>query len=161
MRATPLMPSDMVGGELLWAGLRAGSSAVGFLVVMVLFGVVHSVWAVTVVPVALLLAASVAGAVAAFSATIKSDGMFAVLFRFTVIPMTLFAGVFFPVALMPAVARWLAYISPLWHGVELCRAATLGVRPAGPVWLHVGYLTAWAVAGYALARWRFTKKLTD
>ena len=27
---------------------------------------------------------------------------------------------------------WLAYASPLWHGVELCRAATLGVPPPWP-----------------------------
>ena len=56
--------------------------------------------------------------------------MFALLFRFVVIPMTLFAGVFFPVEQLPAPARWLAYVSPLWHGVELCRAATLGTATA-------------------------------
>jgi lipooligosaccharide transport system permease protein len=161
MRASPLEPRDLVGGELLYVGLRVGSSAVAFLVVMTLFGTVHSWWGLTVVPVALLLAAAVAGPVLAFAATIKTDNMFALLYRFAVIPMTLFAGVFFPVDQMPVAARWVAYLSPLWHGVELCRAATLGAASALPMLLHVGYLAAWAVVGYVLACWRYDTKLTD
>jgi lipooligosaccharide transport system permease protein len=54
-----------------------------------------------------------------------------------------------------------AYASPLWHGVELCRAATLGISTAIPAIWHVAYLALWAVVGYRLARWRFEQKLTD
>ena len=161
MRASPLEPRDLVGGESLWISLRAGSSAVGFLVVMALFGTVHSPWGVTVVPVAILLAIAVSTPMLAFSATITTDNWFAIVYRFAVIPMTLFAGVFFPVDQMPFAARLIAYVSPLWHGVELCRSATLGVAPAVPVVVHLGYLVAWAVIGYWLACWRYQKKLTD
>ena len=161
MQASPLRPQDLVGGELLFILMRAGTSALGFLVVMVLFGTVHSWWAVAVLPVALLVGAAGAAPVMAYAASISSDNMFALLFRFGVIPMTLFAGVFFPVEAMPTVARWLAYVSPLWHGVELCRAATLGWPLTVPVAVHVGYLGLWVVAGYALARARYAKKLMD
>ncbi len=60
--------------------------------------------------------------------------------------MTLFAGVFFPISQLPAVVRWLAYVSPLWHGVEVCRAATLPAfhLPAWPLVGHLAYLAAWA-----------------
>ncbi len=51
-------------------------------------------------------------------ATSSNDNMFAADYRFVVIPMTLFAGVFFPIAKLPAPVRWLAYVSPLWHGVR-------------------------------------------
>jgi lipooligosaccharide transport system permease protein len=161
MQATPLRPQDLVGGELLYILVRVGTSAVGFLVVMALFGTLHSWWAVAVLPVALLVGASAAAPVMAYAASIKSDNMFALLFRFGVIPMTLFAGVFFPVEEMPTVARWLAYVSPLWHGVELCRAATLGWPLTVPAPVHLAYLGLWVVAGYMLARARYTKKLTD
>ncbi len=161
MRASPLRPKDLVGGETLFVSLRVGMSAVGFLIVMILFGTVHSWWGVAALPVALVVGAAVAGPVLAFAATIKSDNMFALLYRFAVIPMTLFAGVFFPVAEMPLVARWIAYASPLWHGVELCRAATLGWPPLLPVAAHVAYLAVWAIVGYLLACSRFAKKLTD
>ncbi len=161
MRASPLRPQDMVGGELLYVCLRVGTSAVGFLVVMALFGVVHSWSGILAVPAALLVAVAVAAPVLAYSASIQTDNWFAFLFRFAVIPMTLFAGVFFPVDQMPMLARWLAYVSPLWHGVELCRSATLGLASTLPAFWHVAYLALWAVVGYFLACQRFEKKLTD
>jgi lipooligosaccharide transport system permease protein len=151
----------MVGGEILYVWLRTGSSAAGFLIVMALFGTVHSWAAWAALPAALLLAAAAAAPVLAYSATIKSDNMFAILFRFAVIPMSLFSGVFFPIDQLPEVARWVAYASPLWHGVELCRAATLGISTAIPAIWHVAYLGLWALAGYALARRQFERKLTD
>ena len=112
-------------------------------------------------PICLLLGLAVTAPCFAYAATIKNDGMFAVLLRFAVIPMTLFAGVFFPVDSLPPLARWLAYVSPLWHGVELGRAATLGVETAWGWTVHVGYLVAWCVVGYWLALFRFNRKLSD
>jgi lipooligosaccharide transport system permease protein len=161
MRATPLGPADLVGGEFGFLAIRVALPATSFLVVMTLFGVVHSWWGLAVIPLAILIGASLAGAMMAFSATIKSDNMFALVYRFAIIPTTLFAGVFFPVASMPLAARWVAYVSPLWHGVELCRYATLGRPSALPVVVHIGYLAIWAVGGYLLARWRFAVKLAS
>jgi lipooligosaccharide transport system permease protein len=161
MSASPLRSRDLVGGEILWIWLRAGTSAVGFLIVLALFGVVDSPAGVLTVPAVLLLATASCAPVLAYSASVSSDNWFAVLFRFAVIPMTLFAGVFFPVEQLPLVARFIAYASPLWHGVELCRAATLGV-PTAMGWLgHSLYLAAWAVVGYLLASRRFSRRLTD
>jgi lipooligosaccharide transport system permease protein len=161
MRATPLRAADIVGGELCYQVVRVAIPAASFLLVMAAFGIVRSWWAVAVVPVAVLVAVAVAGAVMAYSASITSDNLFALPYRLVLIPMTLFAGVFFPVDAMPLLARWVAYVSPLWHGVEMCRYATLGLPSALPVLAHMGYLTLWALAGYALARARFAKRLAD
>ncbi|MDT5027072.1 MAG: lipooligosaccharide transport system permease protein [Micromonosporaceae bacterium] len=180
MRASPLRAADIVGGEFAYLMVRVGIPATSFLIVMAAFGVVGdakdsaygpldgppdriqgAAWELAAVPAAILVGAAMAGAIMAYSASIKSDNMFALLFRFAVIPMTLFAGVFFPVHAMPLVARWIAYASPLWHGVELCRYATAGVPSTLPPIWHVAYLLLWAVAGYVLARWRFAKRLTD
>ena len=62
---------------------------------------------------------------------------------------------------LPVVVRWIAYASPLWHGVELCRAATLDTGTALGWSGHVACLTAWAVAGYLLACRQYARKLTD
>lgn len=161
MQASPLRSRDMVVGQELFILLRTTAGAVGFLVAMALFGTLHSAWAVATLPVCALLTAAASLPVLAFSATISSDNMFSLVFRFGVIPMTLFAGVFFPVSALPLPARWLAYASPLWHAVELCRAATLGRPSVGSVPLHVAYLALWAIAGYALATWRFRVRLKD
>jgi lipooligosaccharide transport system permease protein len=161
MIATPLRPADLVLGETVFMQLRVGLPAVSFLLVMLAFGAVHSPWAIAALPVCALLAAALSGFIMAFSASITSENLFAVVFRLAIIPMTLFAGVFFPVASLPLLLRWIAYASPLWHGVELCRYATLGTPSALPVVAHVGYLAIWAVTGYLLAKRRFAKRLGD
>jgi len=160
-QATPLSVADMVRGHLAYMLLRVAIATAGFLIILALFGAARSWWVFAAVPVCLLVGLACAAPVFGISATVQSDGMFAVVFRFVVIPMTLFAGVFFPVQAMPAAARALAYVSPLWHGVELCRAATLGRPTAWGVPVHAGILAAWAVGGYVFARWRFQRKLAD
>jgi lipooligosaccharide transport system permease protein len=59
--------------------------------------------------------------------------------------------------------RWLAYISPLWHGVQVCRAATLPAFHLPPWHLlgHLAYLAAWAVAGFVVATHFYRRKLVS
>jgi lipooligosaccharide transport system permease protein len=161
MQATPLRVRDILAGSVGFVLMRVALACAGFLVVMLLFGTVHSIWALAALPACVLLGLAVTAPVFAFAASISSDGMFAVLLRFGVIPMTLFAGVFFPVESLPLVPQWLAYASPLWHGVELGRASTLGIATAWGWAVHAGYLTVWCVAGWWLALRRFERKMSD
>jgi lipooligosaccharide transport system permease protein len=157
--AAPLRVADILAGHLGFILFRVLTSSVAFLAVSALFGTLHSPSAVAALPAVLLLGLAVAAPTFAYSSTIKSDSYLSLLFRFAVIPMSLFAGVFFPVESLPAPLRALAYASPLWHGVDLCRAATLGVAPAWSVSGHVLYLAAWAVGGSLLAHARFRRRL--
>jgi lipooligosaccharide transport system permease protein len=157
--ATPVRLDDILGGNLLFVVFRALTSVVAFLLVALAFGVLHSPWALATLPIAALLALAMAAPTFAYSSSVVSDSYLALLFRFVVIPMSLFAGVFFPVDSLPVGLRWLAYVSPLWHGVDLSRAATLGVAPEWSVAGHLAYLSVWAVGGYLLARLRFAKRL--
>ena len=159
MVAAPLRIVDIVGGDLLFVLLRILAATAVFLAVTAAFGAVHSLWAVAVVPIAGLLGLATAAPVFAFAARVETDGFFPLLQRFVVIPMTLFAGVFFPIESMPAGLRLLAYVSPLWHGVELCRAATFGVGEFYPIVGHVAYLGLWAAGGFWLALLSFRKRL--
>lgn len=102
-----------------------------------------------------------AAPVTAFAAWLDNDNYFTLLFRFVMIPSTLFAGVFFPVEQLPGAVQPLAYASPLWHGVEMCRAATLGRATAWPLAAHLGYLLLWAIVGVALAVLAFQRRLED
>ncbi|MBE1492789.1 ABC transporter permease [Plantactinospora soyae] len=157
--STPLRVVDIVGGHLAFVLFRVLTSSLAFLLVAALFGTLHSAWALATPLLVLLIGFSVATPVFAYTSSIRSDSYLAMLFRFAVIPMTLFAGVFFPVESLPAVLRWLAYVSPLWHGVDLCRAATLGVAPAWSVPGHLLYLAAWGGVGWLLAVSRFRRRL--
>lgn len=159
MAAAPLRVGDMVAGQLGYIALRIVIAAGAFLAVMVPFAAVRSVWAVLTPAVAVLVGLAVAAPMFAFSATVQSDNLLAVMFRFALLPMTLFSGVFFPVEQLPELLRPAAYALPLWHGVELCRAATLGIATAWPVPVHLGYLGLWAAGGFLLARARFHRRL--
>ncbi|MEH1102283.1 ABC transporter permease [Micromonospora sp. CPCC 205561] len=157
--AAPLRVGDLLTGHLAFVLFRVLTSMAAFLLVTALFGAVRSPWAVATLPVVVLLGLAVAAPTFAYAATVSSDSWLAMLLRFAVIPMTLFAGVFFPVESLPLALRWLAYLTPLWHGVDLCRAATLGVAPQWSTVGHLLYLAAWAVAGWLLARRAFRRRL--
>ncbi|MGH3657311.1 MAG: ABC transporter permease, partial [Micromonosporaceae bacterium] len=134
-------------------------NAVVFFAAMWLFGTLDSWWAPLGVLAAVLTGLAAATPTYAFAAAISSETRFVLLYRLGVLPVTFFSGVFFPVTQLPAVMQPLAWLSPLWHGVELCRAATLGFTPSLPWPLHVGYLALWVVAGFLLARRYLTRRL--
>jgi len=157
--ATPMRIDDILGGNLIYVAFRALTGAAAFILVALAFGALHSWWALAVLPISVLLALALAAPTFAYASSVSSDSYLALLLRFAVIPMSLFAGVFFPVESLPVGLRWLAYASPLWHGVDLSRAATLGVPADWSVPGHVLYLALWAGGGYALARVRFKKRL--
>jgi lipooligosaccharide transport system permease protein len=157
--AAPLRVADILDGHLAFVILRTLTSCGAFLLVAAAFGTMHSWWALATLPIAALAGLAVATPSFAYSALIRVDSYLAILFRLGVIPMSLFSGVFFPVESLPEMLRWLAYALPLWHGVDLSRAATLGVAPAWPVTGHVLYLALWAAAGWLLAHRQFTRRL--
>ncbi|GIH03243.1 transport permease protein [Rhizocola hellebori] len=161
MRATPLRIIDMIVGWQLYIQIRVFVAAVIFLAISALFGAVHSPWVVVTPLICALLALSTAAPISAFSAGLENDSYFSLLFRFVVIPSTLFAGVFFPVDQLPLFGRLLAYASPLWHGVVLCRSAMLGVATPWPIWVHVGYLLTFAALGLWWANAAYSKRLKD
>ncbi|MEU4775892.1 ABC transporter permease [Micromonospora sp. NPDC023644] len=157
--AAPLRVVDILTGHLAFVLFRVLCSTAAFLLVTTLFGAVRSPWALATLPVVVLLGLAVAAPTFAYASVVSSDSWLAMLLRFAVIPMSLFAGVFFPVESLPEALRWLAYATPLWHGVDLCRAATLGVVPQWSVPGHLLYLAAWSVAGWLLARRAFRRRL--
>lgn len=161
MRASPLRIVDMVAGWQLYIQFRVLLASTAFLAISAAFGAIHSPWVLVTPFICALLAVAVSAPTSAFSASLENDSYFALLFRFVVIPSALFSGVFFPVSQLPALIRPLAYASPLWHGVELCRAATLGLAPPWPVWAHIGYLLAWAGIGFWLAVRAYGRRLQD
>ncbi|GAA3345299.1 ABC transporter permease [Amorphoplanes nipponensis] len=157
--AAPLRVADILDGHLAFVVFRTLTSCAAFLVIATAFGAMHSWWALATLPVAALVGLAVATPTFAYAATIRVDSYLAVLFRLGVIPMSLFSGVFFPVESLLGPLRWIAYALPLWHGVELSRAATLGVAPAWSLVGHVLYLSLWAGAGWLLAHRQFTRRL--
>jgi len=76
-----------------------------------------------------------------------------------VIPLLLFSGTFFPIEQLPALLQPLAYVTPLWHGVDLCRSLALGTAEPLLTLVHVGYLGTMTVLGIAAAFVTFPRRL--
>jgi lipooligosaccharide transport system permease protein len=157
--AAPLQVADILNGHLAYVMFRGVLACAAFLLVALPFGALHSWWALVTLPVGALLGLAVAAPTFAYAATIRSDSYLAILIRIGMIPMSLFSGVFFPVESLPLVLRWIAYVLPLWHGVDLSRAATLGVAPQWSALGHVLVLAAWAGAGWWFALRQFRRRL--
>jgi lipooligosaccharide transport system permease protein len=159
MIATPLRPADVVYGNLVFIAFRTVTTCAVFAGVIALFGGMSSWLGVLTVPVALLVGMAYAAPVFAISARLKSEAGFSLVFRFGLIPMFLFSGAFFPVSQLPDLVEWLAYLTPLWHGVELSRGLGLGDIGLPAVLGHTAYLLVWFLVGLRLAVTGLTKRL--
>ena len=73
--------------------------------------------------------------------------------------MFLFSGTFFPVSRLPLPLEWLAYGTPLWHGVDLCRELTLGNVHLWRTLGHVAFLLALVVGGLTWAQRTYARRL--
>jgi lipooligosaccharide transport system permease protein len=153
MYATPVSPRDIVIGNFVWIGFRLLLIAVIFTIVMVVFGAAASPLIVLGIPAAVLTGLAFATPIGAFSATQRNPEKFNAVFRFGITPLFLFSGTFFPISNLPAQIQPIAWLSPLWHGVELSRGLALGTIGREPVLAlaHVAILVAIVVAGTAWA----------
>ena len=162
MTASPLTAAQLVGGQLAWIALRMLLAGAAYLVVIALFGGVRGVGALAALAFATLCGLAVAAPIVAVAASVTREGTaFSALARFVILPMTLFAGTFFPVSQLPVWVRPLAWISPLWHGTELARGAALGTLRLLPALGHVGYLATLIAVGAAVSVWRFRVRLYE
>ncbi|MGH9213807.1 MAG: ABC transporter permease [Acidimicrobiales bacterium] len=158
--ATPLRPSEVYLGYMAWQSVYIGVHAVPFVVVAALLGGIPSAWGILAIPAAALCALAFCAPLAAFVATQDSDASFPTIMRVLVLPLFLFSATFFPLDQLPVGIRPIAWVSPLWHGVELCRGATTGSIEPWAVLLHVGVLGAFTAVGAAWGSRTFTRRLT-
>ena len=157
--ASPLRPLDLFHGHVLFVTLRLVMNCAIFLAVAAAFGAIHSPWMIAALPVAVLTGLAFATPIEAWSVTRTRDSSFAMIFRFFMIPLFLFSGVFFPITQLPGWLQPVAYLTPLWHGVSLCRALNLGTADLGQVVIDVAYLAALATAGLLAGNRTYRRRL--
>ena len=160
---TPVNAEDIVAGEYLWAGTRAALYGTGFLAVITILGfvfspdapLVSSFWAL-LIPLVLLLVGimfSVTGTL--FTSLIGSIDLYAYYFTLVVTPLFLFSGIFFPIEDFPAPVPEIAWFTPLYHAVNVCRALANG--PSTYVLVDVAWILVFTGA-LALLPIRFMRK---
>ena len=154
---TPMSPADVALGELVWALIRGGLYSLGFLAVMVVFGLAKSPLIILTLPAALLIGFAFAAVGMAATSFMRTWQDFD-LINLVILPMFLFSGTFFPLETLPETVRTIVVLTPLWHGVDLLRGLTVGVVGPETV-IHVVYLTLMGLAGLAVVSGRLDKLL--
>jgi lipooligosaccharide transport system permease protein len=155
--ATPLSAGDIAVGELIWALIRGGLYALGFMAVLVVLGLVHSPWVVLAVPAALLVGFAF-GAVGMAATSFMKTWQDFDLIQLVVLPLFLFSATFYPIETYPDALRVIVQLTPLYQGVDLIRALTVGAL--SPILIfHVVYLLVVGFVGLYVVSRRLDKLL--
>ncbi|MEV8511978.1 ABC transporter permease [Dactylosporangium sp. NPDC051484] len=157
--ATPLEPTDIMVGHLMFMALRVAMSAFIFAAVMIAFGAARSPLVMLTPFAAVLTALAFATPVMAWAVTLPNPRPVNTAFKWVVMPLYLFSGTFFAVEQLPEWLRWLAYVTPLWQGVQLCRTLSLGTATWTGAAVHVAYLVVLTVVGLLIARRTYRRYL--
>jgi lipooligosaccharide transport system permease protein len=159
MLATPMTVRDVLRGHFLAVAAHLTTATAIFMGVASLFGGFGSVAAVFCLPIAILTGMAFATPIFAFTARQEGDDGFNILFRWVVTPLMLFSGTFFPIDQLPGWMQPIAWATPLWHGVEGCRAVATGAVVWAPLVGHLLVLALYAAVGWWLAERSFAKRL--
>src|ERR671932_735130 len=129
---TPVNAEDVIAGEYLWAGTRAALYGTGFLAMLIALGtafgepLITSWWALLIPPMLLLIGIMFSVLGTLFTSLIEHIDLFAYYFTLVVTPLFLFSGIFFPVENFPAPVPQVAWFTPLYHAVNVCRGLATG-----------------------------------
>lgn len=157
--ATPVQVPELVGGVLAWAAVRAAVAVTIFALVAALGGAFVSPLAALAPFAALLCGVCFGALLTGITSSVDNPQWLAAIFRFGLVPLFLFSGTFFPVSQLPDWVEPIAWATPLWHGVELCRDLASGSVELASTALHIGYLVALTAAGALLAVRSTARKL--
>lgn len=161
MAATPLSPTAIVSGALLWNLTRGGIAATGFSAALTLFSDTRSWWLLVTPLFGSLTGAAFGMPITAWSASREAEQSFAAVLRFVIVPLFLFAGVFYPIDRLPGWLEIGAKLTPLWHGVELCRGTIHGRLSLASGVGHIAVLFAFIAVGWTLCRRIYARRLAE
>jgi lipooligosaccharide transport system permease protein len=159
MVATPLSPADVASGAALWHATRIGIGSGGVAIVLAFFDETRTPALVPAVGAAILTGLAFALPITAYTSTREDDHSFIAVIRLGFIPMFLFGGAFYPVGELPGWLQPVARLTPLWHGIELCRGLVLDTLDAAAALVHVTYLAVLALGGWLACRVLFARRL--
>jgi lipooligosaccharide transport system permease protein len=155
--ATPMAPGDVALGEIGWAMIRSTLYGIGFLVVIVVLGLVRSPLAILAIPAATLLSWAFSAVALALTTWMRGWQDFDLIFLIT-LPLFLFSGTFYPISAYPEALRVIVTWTPLYQGVDLIRSLITGAVDAGAL-VHVVYLAVMGVVGLAVVGRRLDRLL--
>lgn len=155
---TPTGSTELMLGQQLASAMHNTLFSTCFYLAALALGATASPLSVLTIPACVLTGLAMSAPVAAWAVTVRQAGQIQAVFRILIQPLYLLSGTFFPLSTAPPAVQRLAWLSPLWHGVEVCRDLNIGRVDAGTL-LHAGVLAAVLLAGLLVARVTYARRL--
>ncbi len=125
--ATPVNLDDLVAGELMWAATKSTFYGTIIMIVISLFGLIDSALIILIIPVLFVSGLLFAIISIMFTAIVPGIDSFNYFYTLFMTPMFLFSGIFFPLDTLPPVVLKIAFFTPLYHLVNICRLLASGL----------------------------------
>jgi lipooligosaccharide transport system permease protein len=138
--ATPVGVDELIAAELVWGATKSMFYGSIIMVVIAVFGLVDSEFIIFAIPVLFLSGLIFAEISMIFTAIVPGIESFNYFFTLLMTPMFLFSGIFFPIDGLPAVVSKIAYFTPLYHLVNICRsfaAGKIGIVAGDVIWIVI------------------------
>jgi lipooligosaccharide transport system permease protein len=138
--ATPVNIDDLIGGELMWGATKSVLYGTIIMIVISAFGLVGSPLIILVVPILFISGLIFAEISVMAAAIVPGIDSFSYYFTLLLTPSFLFSGIFFPLDTLPPIVSKIAFFTPLYHLVNICRSfssAQLYAVKWDIVWLFV------------------------
>jgi lipooligosaccharide transport system permease protein len=144
--STPVNLDDLVAGELIWGATKSVIFGVTITIVVTLFGLVDSPLIILAIPFVFLCGLIFAQLSVMFAAVVPGIDFFSYFYTLFMTPLFLFSGIFFPLDTLPPVVAKIAFFTPLYHLVNVCRALSAGAcvdALTGAVWIVIMVALLW------------------
>lgn len=136
--ATPVNIDDLVAGELMWGATKSMLYGVIIMIVISAFGLVDSPVIAVSIPVLFMSGLIFSEISMIFAAIVPGIDSFNYFYTLLMTPMFLFSGIFFPIDTLPPLVSKIAFFTPLYHLVNICRSSANGFFPLSDiVWIFV------------------------
>jgi len=136
--ATPVNIYDLVAGELMWGASKSVLYGTIIMIVISLFGLVDSAAVVAALPLLFVSGIIFSEISMIFVAIVPGIDSFNYFYTLFMTPMFLFSGIFFPLDNLPPLVKKIAFFTPLYHMVNVCRSFAQGNIVA--VWQDILWL---------------------
>ena len=147
---TPLSIEDITAGEIFWGATRSLLTGSLILAIAAAFQLVHSPWALLILPVSFLAGIMFSAIAVLYSSLAPSIYSFNYYFSLFITPVFFFSGVFFPLSSFPEIVQRLSWIAPLTPVVQLNRALINGTLTTDLL-LALAYIIGLAIAFFAIS----------
>jgi lipooligosaccharide transport system permease protein len=124
--ATPVNIDDLIAGEILWGATKSLIYGTIITIVISLFGLIDSAWIILAIPLLFISGLIFAEISVIFVSIVPGIDSFNYFYTLFMTPMFLFSGIFFPLEGLPPVISKIAFFTPLYHFVNICRAFSAG-----------------------------------